>query len=118
MIAPRISCLHQNCAPQASRAEVYAGDSGMKAQLRYADRRNAAIAGDRRRGRARARGEVTLKDLALGAELAKSVESRAAWVKDRPAQISFPRTELILGSPRPHRPQKSRDLTQRARRLH
>jgi histidyl-tRNA synthetase len=76
------------------RAEVYAGDSGMKAQLRYADRRNAAIAviegADER-----ARGEVTLKDLALGAELAKSVESRAAWVKDRPAQISFPRTELI-----------------------
>ncbi len=76
------------------RAEVYAGDGGMKAQLRYADRRNAAIAviegADER-----ARGEVTLKDLALGAELAKSVESRATWVKDRPAQISVPRTELI-----------------------
>jgi len=76
------------------RAEVYAGDSGMKAQLRYADRRNAAIAviegADER-----ARGEVTIKDLALGAELAKSVESRAAWVKDRPAQISVPRTDLV-----------------------
>jgi histidyl-tRNA synthetase len=76
------------------RAEVYAGDGGMKAQLRYADRRNAAIAviegADER-----ARGEVTLKDLALGAELAKSVESRAAWVKDRPAQISVPRTDLV-----------------------
>ena len=34
-------------------------------------------------GDERAKGEVTLKDLALGAELSKSVESRAEWVKDR-----------------------------------
>jgi histidyl-tRNA synthetase len=76
------------------RAEAYAGDSGMKAQLKYADKRGAAIAviegGDER-----AKGEVTLKDLALGAELAKSVESRAAWVKDRPAQTSVKRKDLI-----------------------
>jgi len=77
------------------RAEAYAGEAGMKAQLRYADKRGAAIAviegGDER-----ARGEVTLKDLALGAELAKATESRAAWVKDRPAQQSVPRTKLAL----------------------
>lgn len=76
------------------RAEAYAGDGGMKAQLRYADRRSAAIAviegADER-----ARGEVTLKDLALGAELAKSVDNRADWVKDRPAQISVPRADLV-----------------------
>jgi histidyl-tRNA synthetase len=76
------------------RAEAYAGEAGMKAQLRYADKRGAAIAviegGDER-----ARGEVTLKDLALGAELAKATETRAAWVKDRPAQQSVPRTKLI-----------------------
>jgi histidyl-tRNA synthetase len=66
----------------------------MKAQLKYADKRNAAIAviegADER-----ARGEVTLKDLALGAELAKSTDSRAAWVKDRPAQQSVKRDQLI-----------------------
>ena len=76
------------------RAEAYVGESGMKAQLKYADRRGAAIAviegADER-----ARGEVTLKDLALGAELAKSTESRAAWVKDRPAQQSVKREELV-----------------------
>jgi histidyl-tRNA synthetase len=76
------------------RAEAYVGDAGMKAQLRYADKRGAAIAviegGDER-----ARGEVTLKDLALGAELAKSTESRAAWTKDRPAQQSVKRGELV-----------------------
>lgn len=76
------------------RTEVYAGDGGMKAQLRYADRRTAAFAvieGADERGR----GEVMLKDLALGADLAKSVDSRADWVKDRPAQISVPRTDLV-----------------------
>jgi histidyl-tRNA synthetase len=76
------------------RAETYVGDAGMKAQFRYADRRDAAIAiiegADER-----ARGEVTIKDLAAGAELAKSVESRAAWVKVRPAQISVPRSALV-----------------------
>jgi histidyl-tRNA synthetase len=76
------------------RAECYVGDGAMKAQLKYADRRRAAIAviegADER-----ARGEVTLKDLFAGAELAKSVESRAAWVKERAAQISVPRGELV-----------------------
>jgi histidyl-tRNA synthetase len=76
------------------RAEPYVGDAGMKAQLKYADKRNAAVAviegGDER-----AKGEVTLKDLALGAELAKSVESRAAWVGERKAQVSVKREKLV-----------------------
>ena len=76
------------------RAEAYVGDSGMKAQLKYAERRGAAIAviegSDER-----ARGEVQIKDLILGAELAKSTESRADWVKDRPAQQTAKRDELV-----------------------
>ncbi len=76
------------------RVEAYTGEAGMKAQFKYADRRNAAVAiiegSDER-----ARGEVMVKDLVLGAELAKSVEGRAAWVKDRPAQAAVPRDQLI-----------------------
>jgi histidyl-tRNA synthetase len=76
------------------RAEAYVGESGMKAQLKYADRRGAAIAviegSDER-----ARGEVQIKDLILGAELAKSTESRADWVKDRPAQQTVKRDQLV-----------------------
>ena len=86
--------LAQELRAAGLRAEAYVGEAGMKAQLKYADRRNAAIAviegSDER-----ARGEVTLKDLALGAELAKSMESRAAWVTDRPAQRSVKRGELV-----------------------
>ena len=76
------------------RAEAYVGTGKMGDQFKYADKRGAAIAviegSDER-----ARGEVTLKDLALGAELAKSVESRAAWVAERQAQISVKRSDLV-----------------------
>jgi histidyl-tRNA synthetase len=76
------------------RAEPYVGDAGMKAQLKYADRRGAAVAvieGDDER----ARGEVTLKDLAAGAARSKSVESRAEWVSERAAQVSVKRERLV-----------------------
>jgi histidyl-tRNA synthetase len=76
------------------RAEAYVGTGRMGDQLKYADRRGAAVAviegGDER-----ARGEVTLKDLARGAELAKSVESRGQWVGERQAQASVRRDELV-----------------------
>lgn len=77
-----------------TRAEAYVGNGKMGDQFKYADKRGAAIAviegGDER-----ARGEVTLKDLALGAELAKSVESRAEWVGNREAQKSVKRGDLV-----------------------
>jgi len=43
----------------------------------------------------RANGKVTLKDLALGAELAKSIEGRAEWVANRPAQKTVARERLV-----------------------
>jgi histidyl-tRNA synthetase len=86
------------------QAEVYVGTAKFGDQMKYADKRGAAVAviegGDER-----ARGEVTLKDLALGAELAKSVESRAAWVGTRQAQVSVKRGDLVAairGMLRPH----------------
>ncbi|MBV9330111.1 MAG: histidine--tRNA ligase [Alphaproteobacteria bacterium] len=76
------------------RAEAYVGDGGMKAQLKYADRRGAAVAiiegSDER-----ARGEVTLKDLARGSEVSKTVESRAEWVGERAGQLSVRRERMV-----------------------
>lgn len=76
------------------RAESYVGEAGMKAQLKYADRRGAAIAviegEDERKTQ-----KVIIKDLMLGAELARSVESRAEWVHDRPAQTTIDRADLV-----------------------
>jgi histidyl-tRNA synthetase len=77
------------------RAEPYVGEAGMKAQLKYVDRRGATIAVIEGPDE-RAQGEVTLKDMALGAELAKSVESRAAWVGERAAQVRVKRQDLAV----------------------
>jgi histidyl-tRNA synthetase len=76
------------------RAEAYVGNGKMGDQFKYADRRGAAIAVVEGPDE-RARGEVTLKDLALGAEMAKSVESRAEWTATRQAQVSVKRADLV-----------------------
>ena len=69
------------------RAETYVGTKKFGDQLKYADKRGAAIAVIEGSDEIAA-GQVTLKDLALGAEMSKTIESRADWVADRPAQKS------------------------------
>ena len=76
------------------RTETYVGTKKFGDQLKYADKRGAAIA-VMEGSDERAKGEVTLKDLALGAELAKTVETRAEWVGNREAQISVKRSALV-----------------------
>lgn len=75
-------------------AEVYLGGAGLKAQLKYADKRGAPVAvlqGEEER----ARGVVTLKDLKLGAELSREIADREAWRAAKPAQIECPREALV-----------------------
>ena len=75
-------------------AEVYLGASGMKAQMKYADRRlapAAVILGEDEI----AAGTVTVKDLDLGRELAAGVTDNAAWRGQRPGQQTIPRAELV-----------------------
>ena len=75
-------------------AEGYLGSSGMKAQMKYADRRLAPAAvilgGDEI-----AAGTVTVKDLDLGRELAAGVTDNAQWREERPGQVTVPRAELV-----------------------
>ena len=76
------------------RAEMYLGTSGMKAQMKYADKRGAPLAiiqgSDER-----AAGQVQIKDLALGAEMAKGIDSREEWKDQRAAQFSVAETDLV-----------------------
>ena len=75
-------------------AEVYLGGSGMKAQMKYADRRlspAAVIIG----GDELAAGTVTIKDLDLGRELSSQVTDNAAWRAERPGQQTIPRAEMV-----------------------
>jgi histidyl-tRNA synthetase len=78
------------------RAEAYLGAAGMKAQLKYADKRVSPIAviqgGDEL-----AKGVVTLKDLKLGAKIASGLgEDREAYAKAREqVQVEVPRAQLV-----------------------
>jgi histidyl-tRNA synthetase len=76
------------------RAEAYVGTRKFGDQLKYADKRGAAIAviegADER-----ANGKVTLKDLKRGAELSKAIESREQWLGDRQAQVTVERDRLV-----------------------
>ena len=76
------------------RAELYLGSSGMKAQMKYADRRNAPcviIQGSDEH----ARGEVQIKDLIEGARAAAAIQSNEEWKSARPAQFSVSENELV-----------------------
>jgi histidyl-tRNA synthetase len=76
------------------RAEIYLGEGGLKAQLKYADRRNSPVAVIAGEDEFKA-GTVSLKNLALGAEMAKGIKDHEAWKDKSRAQITVPRGELI-----------------------
>ncbi|VAV89346.1 Histidyl-tRNA synthetase [hydrothermal vent metagenome] len=76
------------------RAEVYMGTSGMKAQMKYADKRNApavVIVGEDER----TAGTVTVKDLGLGSKMSKQITDNTEWRQGRPAQTTGKRDELL-----------------------
>ena len=76
------------------RAEMYLGSAGMKAQMKYADKRNspcAIIQGSDER----AKGEVTIKDLIEGAKAAAAIKDNKEWKAARPAQFSVPEASLV-----------------------
>ncbi len=76
------------------RAEMYLGGSGMKAQIKYADKRGAPIAVIEGEDEV-AKGEVTLKDLILGSKLSQQIEDNKEWREDQPAQVAVPRGDLV-----------------------
>jgi len=79
-------------------AEMYLGDDRLNAQLKYADRRGslcAVIQGSNERGAAGGP-QVTIRDLRLGAELAKASKDRADYLELRQrAQFAAPEAELV-----------------------
>jgi histidyl-tRNA synthetase len=87
------------------RAEMYVGTAGMKAQMKYADKRGAPLViiqgGDEIKGEDNkvsldpAVRKVTIKDLRLGAELASGIESREEYAAQRLAQFSVPEADMV-----------------------
>ncbi|MEO1204965.1 MAG: histidine--tRNA ligase [Pseudomonadota bacterium] len=86
---PRHQALVSRLRAAGVRAEMYLGTSGLKAQMKYADKRGApcvVIQGEDEV----AKGEVQIKDLIEGAKAAQSIKDNAEWKEVRPAQFSVP----------------------------
>ncbi len=77
------------------RAELYLGSGKFGPQMKYADKRNApcvVIQGSDEK----AKGEVTIKDLIIGAELAKLEKGRDEYLqKQAEAQRAVPEQDLV-----------------------
>lgn len=76
------------------RSEMYLGTSGMKAQMKYADKRNApcvVIQGSDERDA----GKVQIKDLIEGARLAAGIEDHDEYREARPAQVEVPVGDMV-----------------------
>jgi histidyl-tRNA synthetase len=76
------------------RAEMYLGGSGMKPQMKYADRRASpcvVIQG----GDERAQGVVQIKDMVVGAQLAAGIADNAEYKEARPGQVTVPESDLV-----------------------
>lgn len=76
------------------RAEAYMGSSGMRPQMKYADRRGApavVMAGEDEL----AKGTVTIKDLKVGAAKAAAIKSNEEWRESRPGQVEVARAEMV-----------------------
>lgn len=76
------------------RAEVFTGSGNVTKQLKYADRRGMKLAVLMGSEEAAA-GQVTLKDLILGAEMAKAIETNEEWKSSRPAQQTVDRDHAV-----------------------
>jgi histidyl-tRNA synthetase len=76
------------------RAETYMGASGMRPQMKYADRRRAPVAVMAGEDEIK-KGTVTLKDLEVGAAKAAAISSNQEYRDARPGQIEVPRAEFV-----------------------
>jgi len=78
------------------RAEMYVGSAGMRAQMKYADKRAApcvVIQGEDERNSDPPM--VQIKDLIEGAKLSEQIEDNVSWRESRPAQFSVPEAEMV-----------------------
>ena len=76
-------------------AEIYLGSGGMNAQLKYADKRGSACA-IIQGSNEREKGEVTIKDLILGAQIGPGITDRAQFLKmKQEAQFAVDEAKMV-----------------------
>jgi histidyl-tRNA synthetase len=84
----------QNLRAAGIRAEMSLGAANMGKQMKYADKRGSPLVviqgGDEK-----ALGQVTIKDLRLGSELASGIETREEYASQRLAQVTVAEADLV-----------------------
>jgi histidyl-tRNA synthetase len=75
-------------------AEMYMGTAGIKAQMKYADKRGAPLVVIQGSDEKAVR-KVQIKDLRLGSQLAAGIETREEYASQRLAQFTVPEAELV-----------------------
>ncbi|MBN8996780.1 MAG: histidine--tRNA ligase [Rhizobiales bacterium] len=75
-------------------AEMYLGESGMRAQMKYADRRQSPVAVIQGEDE-KARGVVQLKDLVEGARIAAGISGHDEYREARPGQVEVAEGQLV-----------------------
>lgn len=91
---PRYQKMAHELRSAGIRAEMYLGTSGMKAQMKYADKRGSpcvVIQGSDERALA----QVQIKDLIEGAKAAAAIKDNVEWKATRPAQVSVAEDKLV-----------------------
>ena len=73
---------------------MYLGESGIRAQMKYADRRNAPLAiiqgGDEKQ-----RGVIQIKDLVAGKKASAAIADNREWREERPGQEEVREDQLV-----------------------
>ncbi len=90
----RYQAMVQQLRGAGIKSELYLGTSGMRAQLKYADKRAASlvvIEGEDER----TKGEITIKDMDEGSELSKEIEDNKEWREAKVAQKTVPHADLV-----------------------
>jgi histidyl-tRNA synthetase len=96
-LVAKLRALRDHQGKPVLRAEMYLGSGRFGAQMKYADRRGAAVAviqGSQERDDP-AGPQVVIKDLIEGARAADAIASHEEWKAARPAQLSVPEDKLV-----------------------
>jgi histidyl-tRNA synthetase len=91
---PRYQAMAQTLRRAGLRAEMYLGTAGMKPQMKYADKRGAAVVVIQGSNE-RETGDVVLKDLIEGAKAAAEFKNNKDYKASRPAQITVKEADLV-----------------------
>lgn len=91
---PAYQKMVQDLRAASVRAELYLGAGGLRAQMKYADRRGAPLVVIQGADE-RAEGQVVIKDLIAGAHAAQSIADNRTWRESRPAQRAVDGKSLV-----------------------